>query len=245
MNKHMIKNLLREDKTTRTFIFVAIVALAAFLLSCTASIKTERYAADFEKSKGKLEDYSGEKQTVQMYDLKVNKEMWEAWPELREKRVGMGVTNRIIEVLDETNRFEFSEEKEAVVNKMIDVWEKYADSLGDGKTKLEIGSIRLPKYIIYSEIYDFAVSYGETYENGKIEKTNTTIVGIQVRMVKLDNSQFIVASGQGTSTQVGEGFFRDPNMQFDASTVGIATQKALDVAVTNLVNRMKKNGWGN
>jgi curli biogenesis system outer membrane secretion channel CsgG len=238
-------HLLKTDKTVRSLTLAVILVLISLaFFGCTASIKTEKYTAQFEKAKsGPKEVYNGPKQTVQISDLKVNKELWEAWPELREKRVGMGISNRIIENFEETGRFEFAEEKEAVLNKVIDVWEKEADGLGDGKTKIQVGSLRLPKYIVYAEIYDFAVSYGETYENGKIEKTNTTIVGIQIRVVRTDNSQYIVASGQGTSTQVGEGFFKDPNMQFDMSTVGISTQKALEVATDNLIQRMIKYGW--
>ena len=40
-------------------------------------------------------------------------------------------------------------------------------------------------------------------------------MGIQIRMVNVDNSQYIVASGQGTATQVGEGMFKNPQMGFD------------------------------
>jgi hypothetical protein len=165
------------------------------------------------------------------------------FPELRDKRVGMGVSNRIVENFEVTNRFTYAEEKEAVVNQMLDTWEKDLQGLGDGKTKLNVGTVVLPKFIVYAEIYDFSVSYGETYDKGKVSKTNTTIIGIQIRMVNVDNSQYIVASGQGTSTQTGEGMFKNPQMGFDQSTVGIATQRALEVATSNLVKRIEQNGW--
>jgi hypothetical protein len=115
--------------------------------------------------------------------------------------------------------------------------------MGDGQTKLKMEGIALPKYIVYAEIYDFSVSYGENYKRGKVEMTNTTIMGVQIRMVNVDNSQYIVASGQGTATQIGEGMFRNPTMGFDQSTVGIATQRALETATVNLVKRMEQYGW--
>ena len=68
-------------------------------------------------------------------------------------------------------------------------------------------------------------------------------MGIQIRMTNVDNGQYIVASGQGTATQVGEGMFKNPQMGFDNSTVGIATQRALEVATVNLVKRMEAYGW--
>jgi hypothetical protein len=32
-------------------------------------------------------------------------------------------------------------------------------------------------------------------------------------------------------------------MKFDGSTVGIATQRALEIATENLIQRMNKYGW--
>jgi hypothetical protein len=125
----------------------------------------------------------------------------------------------------------------------MDWMEKDIEGMGDGTTKIKTEGILLPKFIVYAEIYDFSTTYGETYDKGKLVKTNTTIVGIQIRLVNVDNSQYIVASGQGTSTQVGEGFFKNPNMSFDQSTVGIATQRALEKATFNLIGRMEKNAW--
>lgn len=221
-------------------LFVGIMAT-----SCKSSIATQQYEASFEKAEAleTLPPYSGEKKVIQLASLNVNKELWEMFPELREKRVGLGVTNRIIENFETTGRFKYAEEKDAIQNQMLNTWEKDLEGLGNGETKINMEGFLLPKYIVYAEIYDFSVSYGETYDKGKLNKTNTTIIGIQIRMVNVDNSQYIVASGQGTSTQVGEGYFKNPNMSFDQSTVGIATQRALEKATYNLIGRMEKNGW--
>jgi hypothetical protein len=195
----------------REIVLIPIVSCLLLLSGCKSSISTTQYQADFEKTDRTLESistYTGKKQTLQLSKLNVNKELWETFPELREKRLGLGVSNRIIENLLYTNRFEFTEEKDAVVNQMLDAWEKKIDGLDDGKTKLKMQGIRLPKYIVYAEIYDFSVSYAENYDKGKLKKTNTTIMGIQIRLVNVENSQFIVASGQGQSTQFGEGILR-------------------------------------
>ena len=213
--------------------------------SCKSFVGVQQYTAEFEKAEAlnSLPIYTGERQIVQLSKLNVNKELWDMFPELRDKRVGMGVSNRIIENFEQTGRFAYAEEKEAIQNQMLDAWETELNGLSNGKTQLSMEGISLPKYIVYAEIYDFSVSYAETYDKGKSNKTNTTIVGIQIRMVNVDNSQYIVASGQGTSTQVGEGFFKNPQMGFDGSTVGVATQRALEVATVNLIKRMEAYGW--
>jgi hypothetical protein len=226
-------------------IIVGLVTIGGFATSCSSSISTTQYQAEFEKAQplSTFPPYAGEKKVIQIATLNVNKELWEMFPELRDKRVGMGVSNRIIENFEVTQRFLYAEEKEAIVNQMLDVWEKDLNDMGDGRTKLNVGSVVLPKYIVYAEIYEFSTTYGETYDKGKLQKTNTTIIGIQIKMVNVDNSQYIVASGQGTSTQVGEGFFKNPTMGFDQSTVGVATQRALEVATVNLMKRMDQYEW--
>lgn len=228
------------------FIVVAsLLFVGGMATSCKSSIGVQQYQADFEKAEplNALPIYTGERQVVQLSKLNVNKELWEMFPELRDKRVGLGVSNRIIENFEMTGRFSYAEEKEAIVGQMLDAWETELEGMSNGKTQLSMEGIAVPKYIVYAEIYDFAVSYGENYVRGKSEITNTTIMGIQIRMVNVDNSQYIVASGQGTATQVGEGFFKNPQMGFDNSTVGIATQRALEVATVNLVKRMEAYGW--
>jgi hypothetical protein len=226
-------------------IIVGLVTIGGFATSCSSSISTTQYQAEFEKAQplSTFPPYAGEKKVIQIATLNVNKELWDMFPELRDKRVGMGVSNRIIENFEVTQRFLYAEEKEAIVNQMLDVWEKDLNDMGDGRTKLNVGSVVLPKYIVYAEIYEFSTTYGETYDKGKLQKTNTTIIGIQIKMVNVDNSQYIVASGQGTSTQVGEGFFKNPTMGFDQSTVGVATQRALEVATVNLMKRMDQYEW--
>lgn len=223
----------------------ALMFVGTMATSCKSSVGVVQYQADFEKAEelNTLPIYTGERQIIQLSKLNVNKELWDMFPELRDKRVGLGVSNRIIENFEMTGRFSYAEEKEAIQNQMLDAWETELNGLGDGQTELKMEGIALPKYIVYAEIYDFAVSYAETYNKGKLNKTNTTIIGIQIRMVNVDNSQYIVASGQGTATQAGEGMFKNPQMGFDQSTVGIATQRALEVATVNLVKRMEAYGW--
>ena len=45
--------------------------------------------------------------------------MYELYPELKDKRVGLGVTNIVIEYLEYTGRFVFTEEKEDIKQRMI------------------------------------------------------------------------------------------------------------------------------
>ena len=62
-------------------------------------------------------------------------------------------------------------------------------------------------------------------------------------MVSVENGEYLIASGLGSTTQTGLGFLANPDMNFDQSTVGMSTQKALETATVTLIQRAKRRGW--
>ena len=134
------------------FVVVSLLFVGGMATSCKSSIAVQQYQADFETAEplNSLPIYTGERQIVQLSKLNVNKELWDMFPELRDKRVGLGVSNRIIENFEQTGRFSYAEEKEAIQNQMLDAWETELNGLGDGQTQLKMEGIALPKYIVYA-----------------------------------------------------------------------------------------------
>ena len=86
-----------------------IVLLLPFLLfSCIGlsqtigTIKTEDYKADFEKKQSLdvVSDYNGDIVIpIQILKIGINDEVYEMYPELKDKRVGLGVANIVLEYL--------------------------------------------------------------------------------------------------------------------------------------------------
>ena len=72
---------------------------------------------------------------------------------------------------------------------------------------------------------------------------NTTMVGIQVRLVNVETGRYITGSGLGTSAKEGEGLLKNLDMSFDQSTVSFATTGAVITAVANVLRRLEKRGW--
>ena len=70
-------------------------------------IKAEEYVAEFEKKKSidDVSDYDGDMLPVALLSVGISDELYEMYPELRDGRVGLGLTNIVIEYLDWTNRF--------------------------------------------------------------------------------------------------------------------------------------------
>ena len=99
------------------------------------------------------------------------------WPDLKDARVGLGVTNMVIEYLDWTNRFEFVEEKSEIKNRMKSQW--VASRKGVSQNEVYgMGKVMLAKYFVTIEIYDFSVSEDEvlSLKDGS-KQTQTTRLG--------------------------------------------------------------------
>jgi curli biogenesis system outer membrane secretion channel CsgG len=222
-----------------------LIATALILSSCSSKVMVESYEADFEQQKSiyDVEYNTGERTPIQLANLSVTKEILDQYPGLADKRVGLGLTNRILENFEETGFFRYTEEKDDILNQMIDKWELSDAGLAVGGTEIKTGSLVLPKYFVYAELYEFSTSKEEIVDRFSTQTKNTTIVGFQIRMVSVENGEFLIASGLGKTSQIGLGFFDNPEMEFDASTVGMSTQKALETATVNLIQRAKRRGW--
>jgi hypothetical protein len=232
-----------------------LVLLSFFLLSSAVAVaqtigstKTEDFKADFEKKRdiSQYMDYEGPKKNIQILKCGIGEEVYEMYPELKEKRVGLGVANIVLEYLDNLNRFEFTEEKTEIKNRMVKQYQ--ASAAGISENKLDgRGKIKLAHYFCEIEVYDYSISEDETInlKNG-IKDNMVTRLGLQVRFTNAENGTIIAASGLGEAkttrelTLVSDASI-DP-IKFNQSTISIATKKALDVAVANILDKMIKKG---
>ena len=230
---------------------LTILFLFPFILFAqpVGSIKTEQYQAEFEKKQSieVVADYDGKIQIpIQILNIGINEELYEMYPELKDKRVGLGVTNIVLEYLEYTNRFIFTEEKEEIKQRMI-AQDKASDK-GISSNKIEVkGNVVLAKYFVYIEVYDFSVSEDEIVKiDGKQTTTQTTRLGLQVKFVDAETSQVIMGSGLGEANTVKMssilGDITDDEVKFNQSTIGTSTKKALETASSRIVSRMISKG---
>jgi len=225
--------------------------ITLFLFGCATSsveaqsgktkVQSKIASYEAEKTLDDIKWFDGEPEGIQLIQISINENILNAYPELRDKRVGFGMTNRIIEVLEEAGRFYFVEEKDEVINKMVKEWERSVSGLLE--EELNVGKFATTKWFAYAEIYDFAVSNQEEIKRRKAKLTNTTMVGIQVRLVNVETGKYITGSGLGTSAKEGEGVLKNLDMSFDQSTVSFATTGAVITAVANVLRRLEKRGW--
>jgi hypothetical protein len=211
------------------------------------SVKTEQYQAEFEKkqSLNVLPEYTDTFQIpIQILKIGINEELFEMYPELKDKRVGLGVTNIVLEYLEMTNRFEFTEDKLEIKERMINQFK--ASSKGFTENKIDgKGKIKLARYFVYIEVYDFSVSEDEVVKiNGSATATQTTRLGLQIRFVDAESGEVITGSGLGEASTVKQSSILSDvdDIKFNQSTIGITTKKSLETASSRVVTKLIKKG---
>lgn len=210
------------------------------------TVKTEDYKADFEKKQSidLVSGYEGEAIPVQVLKIGINEELYEMYPELKDKRVGLGVANIVLEFLESTDRFKFTEDKNEIKQKMI-AQDKASDK-GISSNKIEVkGNVILANFFVYIEVYDFSVSEDEEIKliDGS-KTTQTTRLGLQVRFVDAQTGEIYTGSGLGEASTVKTSSLLDgvDDIKFNQSTIGISTKKALETAASRVVSKLIKKG---
>ena len=230
------------------FLTILFLLPLTLLAQPAGSVKTEQYQADFEK-KQSIEVVANYTDTIkipiQLLKIGFNDELYEMYPELKQKRVGLGVTNIVIEFLEYTGRFTFTEEKEEIKQRMI-AQDKASDK-GISSNKIEVkGNVVLAKYFVYIEVYDFSVSEDDVVKlNGVSTITQTTQLGLQIKFVNAETGEVIVGSGLGeASTVKTESILGDisDDVKFNQSTIGTSTKKALETAASRIITRLIAKG---
>lgn len=222
--------------------FIVALLGATMMFGC-GTTRTEKYTADFEKKQSiqVVSDYDGKPIPVQVLSIGISDNVLTSYPILKEKNVGLGVTNIALDYLEGTNRFEFTEDKEEIKLKMVKQFQASAKGFTENKLDGK-GKIKLAKYFVYIEVYDFSVDEQETYTAGKKQLEVTTRLGLQIRFVDAESGQVRVGSGMGEATQYGQSFLKSLDMKFAQSTVGISTRKSLETACSRVVSKMIKDG---
>jgi hypothetical protein len=233
-------------KLSFLFSLLLSVLLTSSVSGQIATTKTEAYTASFEKKINidSLMDYDGPTIPIQLLSLGINEDVYASYPELKDKRVGLGVTNIVVEYLEETNRFIFTEDKAEIKNRMVKQFQ--ASQNGITQDKLDgRGKIRLAKYFVYIEVYDFSVSEDESLSlKDGVKQTVVTRLGLQVKFVDAETGAYFTGSGLGEAKTTREAtLMNDANftdIKFNQSTIGTTTKKALEDAASKIVVRMIK-----
>ena len=222
--------------------FNKFMTLAVITLSGCGSMKTTTEKDVIEtKDISSVSNYTDSiKYAIQVVNVDLTKVL-QMYPALQEKNVGLGFAESVLDYLDETGRFVFTEEKSEIKERMVTQFKASKKGVFeepiDGK-----GKIKAARYFVYATVADFAVDEDETVEGAKSKVVVTTFIRLQVRFVDAQTGQIYIGSGEGESTKTGESFLKSLDMKFSQSTVGKATRKSLETACTKVVENLIKSG---
>jgi len=216
--------------------------LIALLLVGCGTMKTTTEGDAIEKVDiSTVADYDGEKIAVQVTSIDLTK-LFELYPTLAEKNVGLGFAESVLDYLDETGRFIFTEEKSELKQKMVTQFKASKKGVFDSPINGK-GKIKAARYFVYVTVADFAVDENEVTEGFKSKVEVITFIRLQVRFVDAETGQVRIASGEGESKKIGEGFLKSlDNMKFSQSTVGKASRKSLETATAKVVEKLIRDG---
>ena len=225
-----------------------LLSSAAVVAQTIGKTQTEQYKASFETAIdiSKFLDYEGPQIPVQILKAGISDEVYEMYPELKEKRVGLGVANITMEYLENLNRFKFTEDKTEIKNRMVKQFQ--ASQAGISENKLDgRGKINLAEYFVTIEVYDYSISEDETINlKDGVKNMVVTRLGLQVRFTNAETGVVFSASGLGEAKTTRElTLLSDATVdevKFNQSTISIATKKALDIACARILDRMVKKG---
>lgn len=229
-------------------IVLSLILLPYIAIAQIGTTKTENYKASFETKIdiSQYMDYNGPTIPIQILKCGISDDIYEQYPELKEKKVGLGVANITMEYLENLNRFTFTEDKTEIKNRMVKQFQ--ASQAGISQDKLDgRGKIRLAHYFVEIECYDFSISEDETVNlKDGVKELIVTRLGLQVRFTNAETGEIIAASGLGEAKTTREmSLLNDSNLsevKFNQSTIGTSTKKALDIACARILTRMIKAG---
>ena len=227
-------------------LLLTLITMTSLFAQTIGKTTTEQFKASFETKLdiSQYMDYSGPTIPIQILKCGIGEEVYEQYPELKEKRVGLGVANISLEYLENLNRFTFTEDKTEIKNRMVKQFQ--ASQAGISENKLDgRGKINLAEYFVTVECYDYSVSEDETVNlKDGVKNLMVTRIGLQVRFTNAETGVVFGASGLGEAKTTRELTLLsdatvDP-VKFNQSTISISTKKALDIACARILDRMIK-----
>lgn len=222
-------------KYLQLFLYSVLLILITLTCSC-GTISTEKHQ-DSLPERPFPPPYDGPKSRIQIIELGIPEDLTTKYPELVEKRVGWGMYEMIIDTLFESGRFVFLEEKTAIQERILHQWELSLSGLAAVDQVIDYPGFGIPEYLVYAQVFEFSTSDAETVLTVAAKRDRATIIGIQLRLVRVADGVFIPASGIGEAVTSSEGVWA-PELDFNQSTVGLATKRAIRIAVSNLLQRM-------
>ena len=127
--------------------------------------------------------------TVAVLPLGLSQQARELYPQLAERQVGFGIHNILVEHLHASGWFRLVEEKQGVIDDLLNRQWVASSGAVSADSAVRFGHLQGAQYVLYGEVYDFGVHRTQ-------RKRWETSIAIQIRLVEVESSIFIPATGR-------------------------------------------------
>ena len=175
-----------------------------------------------------LPPYSGKQLAIAVMDLQNQ-------TEFDDPRIGRGMANMLVTALVNSDRFTVVERNPDVLQNILEEQAMGLSGVVDAATAAKIGKILGAKGVVIGEVSEFGIRKTGAFVGLGGQKTITTRVVIDARMVDVETGRILMAApGIGKSSTSTSGValsFEFGTAGFDETTIGIATRKAVNQIV--------------
>lgn len=210
------------------------VVLGASLLAagCATTVRDDRPAEPTWRSRdapalpaAPAPALDGARLTAYVASFGLSQRVAERHPELLEARAGLGVAQRIADVLYESGRFRFLEEKAEMAARLAD----FRARAGDADAPEEA------RWLLYGELVDVQVARDERVAGFAGRAEETTRATVQIRLVDRRGGRYLPATATGSAVSPAEG----APEALDPEALADATAEAVRAAAADLLARLE------
>nr|VFJ47743.1 MAG: Curli production assembly/transport component CsgG [Candidatus Kentron sp. FW]VFJ62280.1 MAG: Curli production assembly/transport component CsgG [Candidatus Kentron sp. FW] len=207
----------------RIYSVIFSLSFLYLLAACGSTYVEEDPAAGLvrEEPVPTIPSYTGPKTAVAVLPLGLSARAAKRYPHLLEKSVGLGVHNMVLDVLFDTKRFRFVEEKPEIIEDIINRQVMSQSGFVAQEKAIEYGKMLGARKVIYGEVFEYAQG-GETISGFSARQGFRHVVGVQIVY---------------TDVETGEKLSFGSDRAFGSSH-GEATDKAIRRAVYKMIDRL-------
>ncbi len=221
-----------------------LATLALFLSNCATVSKapsTSSSPADVVEVPS-LPPYHGARQRIMVFPWNISKVDLEKYPYLQQQRVGFGLSNRLLDILYDSGRFELVEEKNQVIQRMTQQLKQCADGNCDPASSINALALKTADYIVYPEVYHFGVDRVVDLSGVSSLQQETTELGVQINFVNAKSGVTeALGSFIGHFDRSAEGSILNEleRLPFSQSILGKVADQAITGALAKTLTRLQ------
>jgi hypothetical protein len=215
-----------------------LLFFAFLLFAACATVRTEQNSDAQAHSTLQYPPAPANPWRAQVVRIAIPSEWATAYPELLQKNVGLGLYQRVLSELSRSRHFTLNTADSSSQTLLLQQWAFAQSGLVAELPVSEGPQFSAPDYLIYAEIFDFAISRTEQVRGVHSQEESITRVGVQLRFVHAQSGELIPISGSGEARTQGEAWFTASAPRFEQTTVGIATERALQQAILKAIHHL-------